>query len=151
MIIDHHWRFWFTGCSDDRKVGEKWERLVRLPEGEKEGICSLCECNADGTEFCKENLLLCFKPEGCIETEMKPDHCCPQCSKYRQNNRSTGSPGSWYETNVKAILSSLRQQGSSLRSVQVLSLGYHWWAPHTHKKNLLVNLKRYCGQNCGSP
>ena len=48
---------------------------MRLPEGEKEGICSLCECSADGTEFCKENLLLCFKPEGCIETEMKPDHC----------------------------------------------------------------------------
>lgn len=70
------------GCSDDRKVGEKWERLVRLPEGEKEGICSLCECNADGTEFCKENLLLCFKPEGCIEIEMKPDHCCPQCKTW---------------------------------------------------------------------
>ena len=67
---------------------------MRLPEGEKEGICSLCECSAGGTEFCKENLMLCFKPEGCIETEMKPDHCCPQCSKYRQNNRSTGSPGS---------------------------------------------------------
>ncbi|XP_022798550.1 uncharacterized protein LOC111336679 isoform X3 [Stylophora pistillata] len=78
-------------CSDDREVGERWERLVRLPGGKKKGICSLCECRADGKEFCEDNLLLCFKPEGCLETEMKPDHCCPQC-KTRATAMTTAQP-----------------------------------------------------------
>lgn len=80
-----YWSYWFTGCTDDRKVGEKWERIKSMT-GQNEGICSLCECLADGEEFCQDSRFICFDISGCLETEIKPDFCCPQCSKYYQRD-----------------------------------------------------------------
>ena len=54
--------------------------------GQNEGICSLCECLADGEEFCQDSRFICFDISGCLETEIKPDFCCPQCSKYHQRD-----------------------------------------------------------------
>lgn len=80
-----YWSYWFTGCTDDRKVGEKWERIKSMT-GQNKGICSLCECLADGEEFCRDSRFICFDLPGCLETEIKPDFCCPQCSKYYQRD-----------------------------------------------------------------
>ena len=54
--------------------------------GQNKGICSLCECLADGEEFCQDSRFICFDISGCLETEIKPDFCCPQCSKYYQRD-----------------------------------------------------------------
>ncbi|KAJ7391736.1 hypothetical protein OS493_016021 [Desmophyllum pertusum] len=65
-------------CGGDRKVGDNWQRRKTWTEPNK-GICSLCECKADGKEFCEDHHTQCFANPGCQETEVKPDFCCPQC------------------------------------------------------------------------
>lgn len=65
-----------TSCSEDRKVGERWQRL------KKPGVCSLCECMVDGKELCEDNNLTCLDIPGCLEAEMKLDYCCPQCKTW---------------------------------------------------------------------
>ena len=46
------------------------------------GICSLCRCTEDRKEDCVNHNFECHKIPGCLETEVKPDSCCPQCSMY---------------------------------------------------------------------
>ncbi|XP_027052432.1 uncharacterized protein LOC113679671 [Pocillopora damicornis] len=77
-------------CTDDRKVGEKWERIKSMT-GQNKGICSLCECLADGEEFCRDSRFICFDLPGCLETEIKPDFCCPQCKTWAKST-TTDAP-----------------------------------------------------------
>lgn len=77
-------------CTDDRKVGEKWERIKSMT-GQNKGICSLCECLADGEEFCQDSRFICFDLPGCLETEIKPDFCCPQCKTWAKST-TTDAP-----------------------------------------------------------
>ena len=60
--------YWLTGCREDRKAGETWAQVKKLT-GPNKGICSHCECGADGNEYCKDSHFLCFKIPGCQETE----------------------------------------------------------------------------------
>ena len=72
---------WFTGCEERRKAGETWMQVKKLT-GRNKGICSRCECGADGNEYCEDSRFVCLKIPGCQETEKEPmpDSCCPKCS-----------------------------------------------------------------------
>jgi len=70
-------------CREDRKIGDQWQRIKEVTaESPMKGICSLCRCTEDRKEDCVNHNFECHKIPGCLETEVKPDSCCPQCKTW---------------------------------------------------------------------
>lgn len=80
-------------CEERRKAGETWMQVKKLT-GRNKGICSRCECGADGNEYCEDSRFVCLKIPGCQETEKEPmpDSCCPKCKIWEKSTIATTQP-----------------------------------------------------------
>lgn len=70
-----------TDCGD-LEEGQQWQKIKEIKEENPlRGICTICECKYQ-VQRCSDNEFICRNIPDCLETEMKPGFCCPECKTW---------------------------------------------------------------------